>query len=146
MAFEKSYPSPHSTTPASEAYWRIVDLYACFLDSWGKVTLHVYQDKASRDAGKYPLGQVVIFLSKEGENPKNAVGIQLVKQGESWYDPNNLQAPVVPTYPAFPGFEQILSSLVTLQAHVGKTVFDVTRASLYQLLKTRPEFAGSKDV
>lgn len=145
MALQKEYKSPYSAMPVEEAYFRIVETNLNFAESRGSMTVHVYENKMARDAGKLPFASLHFTLTKDGAPAMDANGNVLVKEGHLYKNKNG--EVVTPYIYEFPPFDALIDAVQTAEdTPVGTKAFDMAKSMLYVLLKTRPEFAGAVDV
>jgi hypothetical protein len=145
MALKISIPDPFGTTNIEDAYAKVAECNLNFDGKYGKITVNIYRDSNSKEVGKQPVSQINISLTPNGEPAKDVDGSILEKQEDGTFK-NNKGETVVPTTPPFPSFDQIMEVAVTTsQDATGTPVFDIGKRYLYQLIKSRPEFNGSKD-
>lgn len=146
MALQKDFSSPYSTSVLPNAYYRIVETNLNYADEVGQITVHVYESKAARDAGKLPVGSVAIPLTKAGKPPTDDEGNVVYKQEDGTYKNGSGQT-VVPAYYGLPDFATLMNNAVVPPDTPPYTkVFDIAKAMLYTLMKTQPDFAGATDI
>jgi hypothetical protein len=92
------------------------------------------------------VSQIGVTLSPTGLPALDEAGQPLTRQEDGSFQNANGDT-VVPTTPPFPSFDQVMAmAVVTKDDVAGTPVFDLGKKYLYALVKSRPEFAGAKDV
>ena len=131
MALQLDYPDPTGVDDI-QVYARVVEINLNFADEVGRITVNIYRNKASRDAGKPPIDQVAFALSKTGtpEVPElKDDNDEITQHGR----------------PGIPPFAELITKAKSSNRG-GVLIFDAAKAMVYDFLKTQLQFQGAADV
>ena len=152
MALTKTIVNPFTKEESSNYSW--IDLFQLsFSRQEFRMDTLNFIDKAAYAAGGMPLDGTTFVLPKDGLPALNAERQRLHKKVDNTYvlesekdDPD--AETVVPTYPEVPPMLQFVMSIVAPPGGLpeGTPIFGLIMVAMYNLLATRPEFAGSKVV
>ena len=130
MALEKSTANPFDPAATiDQAYWRVSETNFNHVTRTGRIEIAVYWNKEARDSGAQPIRSIGYAIT-----PMGTPAVKEVKDKDG-----NV---TTPAHPGFPGFDALMS----VPSVDGVKAFDVAKAAIYNLVKTLPEFSGSRDV
>lgn len=134
MALKIRFADPTDVEPLTEAYARIVEIALNDADQVGRVVVAVYRNDTARKAKSQAVGHLGFSIPSQ---PIDA-------QAEIRDVQGNVVRPAVPRFPSYA--ELMTAAALPDGAKPGQALRDHLKAFLYVFLKTRPEFADSKDV
>lgn len=152
MALTKTIVVPFTKGESND--YRYIDLFQLtFRRQELRMDTLNFVDKAAFAADAQDLGGTSFILPKEGLPAMDNQQRRLFKKVDNTYvleseKDNPDAATVVPTYPEVPPMMEFVMSIVAPPGGLseGTPIFGLIMVAMYNLLASRPEFAGSKVV
>ena len=149
MALQKTITVPQTGATSSSYQW--ISLFQLRFDNQTfRMDTLDYASKAAYEANSVPIGGTSFVLPKDGLPALDDQQRRLFKKPDNTYvlesEKDNPDAtPVTPTYPEVPPMMQFILSIVAPPGGLpeGTPIFGLIMVAMYNLLASRPEFAGT---